>query len=117
VTGAAPVLVATCSAKPASAPKTWVLACADGNFWLSGLKWSDWGTAEAKASGTAHVNDCTPNCAAGHFHTARVTVTLSALRTCDGRRQYAKLEVEYAPGTPAVFKPQPLREAVGCSYP
>jgi hypothetical protein len=63
-------------------PQAIVPACGDGNFQLSGLRWSSWGASGAAASGTAHQNDCTPNCAAGHFHAYPATVTLSALRTC-----------------------------------
>ena len=112
---ATPPVVPLCTAKLASAPKTWTLACADGNFWLSGLAWKDWGAARATARGTAHANDCTPNCAAGHFHTHAAVVTLSGTQMCSGRRQYAKLAVSYPGGRSAVFKP--LTEALGCSYP
>ena len=111
---AAPV-VPLCTTKKAVAPKTWTLACADGNFWLSGLQWKDWGAARTTASGVAHANDCTPNCAAGHFHTHAAVVTLTGTRVCAGRRQYAKLAVSYPGGKSAVFRP--LTESIDCRYP
>ena len=49
-------------------PKSFVLACADGNDYLNGLAWTSWGPQLASATGTEHVNDCIPYCAAGHFH-------------------------------------------------
>jgi hypothetical protein len=108
-------VVGLCNGHQTAAPKTWTLACADGNFWFTGLKWKDWGAPKATATGTAHANDCTPYCAAGHFHTHAAVVTLSGTLRCSGRRQYAKLVVSY-PGTKsAVFKP--LTEALGCKYP
>jgi len=51
-----------------SKPVQLVLACGDGNYYLSGLRWSGWGSATAAATGKAVANDCTPYCAAGHFH-------------------------------------------------
>ena len=61
-------------------PTTIMLACADGNLWIGELRWKGWGTATVTAAGTVHYNDCTPYCAAGHFHTAPGTATLSGLR-------------------------------------
>jgi hypothetical protein len=57
-------------------PASIVVACGDGNFYLTGLKWSQWTATGAAATGTGHENDCSPYCAAGHFHTYRVTVRL-----------------------------------------
>jgi hypothetical protein len=108
-------VVPLCTAKTAVAPKTWTLACADGNYWLTGLRWKDWGSEKATATGVAHANDCTPNCAAGHFHTHAAVVTLTRLHSCSGKREYANLVVSYpAPGSP-VFRR--LAESVGCTYP
>ena len=61
-------------------PASIMLACADANYWIAALKWKGWGTATATAAGKVHYNDCTPYCAAGHFHTVSGTATLSRLR-------------------------------------
>ncbi len=47
-----------------SAPATLVIACADANYSLGGLKWHGWGAPLASATGTARANDCKPYCAA-----------------------------------------------------
>jgi hypothetical protein len=83
-----------------SAPKTLVIACADANYSLGGLKWRHWGTSLASATGTAHANDCKPYCAAGHFHSYRVTVTADRLARCGRAHVYARLTVMYAGARP-----------------
>jgi len=108
-------VVPLCTTHKAVAPKTWTLACGDGNFWLSGVSWQGWGSAKATGTGMAHANDCTPNCAAGHFHTKQVVVTLTGTKTCAGRRQYAKLVIRYPGAKSTVFVPQ--SETLDCKYP
>ena len=54
----------------------YTLACADFNDYLTGLAWKSWGPRLASATGTEHVNDCVPYCAAGHFHSYPVNVVL-----------------------------------------
>lgn len=66
-------------------------ACGDGNFYFATLKWSTWAGTSAHATGTAHQNDCTPYCAAGHFHAYPARVTLSAVKACHGKREFTKL--------------------------
>jgi hypothetical protein len=82
-----------------NAPAMLVIACADANYSLDGLKWRGWGRPLASASGTARANDCKPYCAAGHFHSYRVTVSADRLTRCGSARIYARLTVVYA-GTP-----------------
>ena len=64
-------------------PKELTLACNDGSYYLIKLKWTSWTTRKATGSGLAEVNDCTPNCAAGHFHAYRVSVTLTKPKRCN----------------------------------
>ena len=49
-------------------PKTFILTCADGNALFDKLSWSSWTPGLASATGSLVLNDCTPYCAAGHFH-------------------------------------------------
>jgi hypothetical protein len=79
----------------AVAPKALTLACADANYGLVRMSWQAWGAAATAGMGSASANDCTPYCAAGHFHTYPVTATASSLRTCHGRRQYTLLVLRY----------------------
>jgi hypothetical protein len=67
---------------PQIRPRAIIITCADGNFWADRLEWSSWNAHGAAGSGTGHENDCTPYCAAGHFHTYRVRVTLSRPSSC-----------------------------------
>lgn len=73
-------------------PKSFVLACADGNSAVSKLTWTTWASGLASAQGTLVQNDCTPYCAAGHFHRYPALVVLwgsQALRP--GEHAYTKL--------------------------
>ncbi len=44
-------------------PRSIVLACGDGNFYLTGIAWSRWGMREALGVGVGHQNNCLPDCA------------------------------------------------------
>jgi hypothetical protein len=91
-----------------------VLACGDANLWIAALKWQGWGTATASATGTVHYNDCTPYCAAGHFHTVAGTASLSILKagTCKGAagRFYTRLRV--VPAQRGKSPPAPVGETL-----
>lgn len=76
-------MIATCTDHASARPKSMVLSCADANSELRALKWTDWGDATAYATGTVAWNDCTPDCAAGHWKSQPVTVW--AWRIEDGR--------------------------------
>ncbi|ADB50592.1 hypothetical protein [Conexibacter woesei] len=72
----------TCAGRAAVKPSRFVIACADGNFALTGLRWSRWNATEGVAKGTSVVNTCDPNCAGGRFTRSRVTVRVWRLRAC-----------------------------------
>lgn len=57
-------------------PSSIYLAQADGNWYVSNLKWSRWSIDSAKATGVEHKNDCKPTCSNGHFVTKNVNVLL-----------------------------------------
>jgi hypothetical protein len=59
-------------------PSTVIVTCADANFRVRGISWSSWTGQEATGRGTALVNDCDPNCAAGTFR--RYPIRLRAFR-------------------------------------
>jgi len=73
-------------------PKSFVLACADGNSAFDKLTWSAWGPGLASAKGTLVQNDCTPYCAAGHFHRYPALVVLWGSKAVgSGEHAYTKL--------------------------
>ena len=84
-------------AKPAS----FVIACGDANYSLAKIAWKSWGSASATGTATASANDCTPNCAAGHFHSYPATVTAAKLTKCGLAKYYAELTIDYAGARPA----------------
>jgi hypothetical protein len=84
-----------------SRPKLLTLACGDGNTVLSKLRWSSFGGASAKASGTLEVNTCSPNCAGGKVVRYPVVVTAGSIRKCKaGLRVYNKLTLRFAGRAP-----------------
>lgn len=67
-------------------PARLTLACGDGNFVARSLQWTGWGENFAAATGFGEVNDCTPDCAGGKFHSYRVVLIASGYQRCPGGR-------------------------------
>jgi hypothetical protein len=59
--------VYNCEFKPQIRPSEFVLTCADYGDSLMGLHWVNWGSSEAFATATEHINDCLPDCVDGKF--------------------------------------------------
>ncbi|WP_042377558.1 hypothetical protein [Streptacidiphilus melanogenes] len=96
-------VVLDCAGQAQTQPGTFLVACGDGNNYLSGLHWTDWGSATATATGTDNANDCTPNCAAGAFHQFPATVTLTKPEPWAGHpgsTRYTELDVHYTGARP-----------------
>src|SRR5262245_13276300 len=55
-------------------PTSIILTCADGGLQVKDITWNTWNQQGASGEGTAWANDCTPNCAQGHFHEYPATV-------------------------------------------
>lgn len=99
---------------PSVEPTEIVLACADYNALLEALHWTSWTATSATAVGTFVSNDCTPNCADGHFHHVpgtRVTLTVPS-RGAGGQQVWSEVQENpeppgYATG-PYHGGPQPL---------
>jgi hypothetical protein len=78
----------------------------DGNFYLTGLRWSSWKMTAASAVGKAHENDCVPFCAEGHFHVYSVSVSLSRAELCsNGRVEYTRISYRFLGKRPAETGP------------
>ncbi len=83
------------------APTTVILTCADAGFIAEQLVWSDWGAAQASATGTASVNNCEPSCAEGERESYPVVLSASELRGCDyGRPQYTRVVYSFPANSP-----------------
>ncbi|MEU8033094.1 hypothetical protein [Streptomyces sp. NPDC049099] len=88
-------------------PAEFILACGDGNSRLSGLHWSDWGPDGAKAVGVNWVNDCTPYCAAGTFHSYPVVIRLAGEKQWKKHpsfERYTQISLTYPGARPEGFK-------------
>jgi hypothetical protein len=77
-------------------PRTFIITCADGNTYLSRLAWTSWTSGLASATATLEENDCTPYCAAGHFHSYPALVILwgnAAVKNHPGEHSYTHMTV------------------------
>ncbi|MBV2357397.1 hypothetical protein KUM39_24035 [Streptomyces sp. J2-1] len=98
-----PTVLLDCEWKQDVRPTEFILACGDGNNRFSGLRWQEWGTQRATAVGVNEANDCEPYCAAGTFHSFRVTVRLDQPKvwTKDANVQhFTRMQVTYSDARP-----------------
>jgi hypothetical protein len=62
----------------------------DGSLYVTGITWRDWATGTAAGAGTAHADDCTPNCAQGTYREFPATITLTSPRPWRGDMAYSR---------------------------
>jgi hypothetical protein len=72
--------VLSCIGLPELRPTNYVITCADANASWKMVRWSSWGGKDAVGRGYLYLNDCQPDCAAGHFHSYLSQVVLSEVR-------------------------------------
>jgi hypothetical protein len=100
-------VVLDCSFKPVVAPSSLIVTCADAGIRLENLRWSSWTPKLASGYGTFRENDCTPNCAEGHFHSYPSLEVLWGSATVKGHpadRRYTQLTVIFTGKTrPPVY--------------
>jgi hypothetical protein len=95
VTAGVPVVI-DCNGHAHTSPSRYVLACADGNAYLTGLHWSTWGSSSAFAAGTETFRVCIPSCSAGRLHSFPVLAALWRARPLpghSGERYFTRLTV------------------------
>ena len=81
---------------------------------LTGLHWTSWTSHLASGYGTYFLNDCTPTCAGGHFHTYPALVALwgnAAVKGHPSERKYTRMTPgSHGPGAGGTTTaPGPLR--------
>ena len=100
-------VVLDCNFKPVVAPSAFIIACADAGIGVRDLHWTSWTPTLASGYGTFWENDCTPNCAAGHFHYYPSLEVLWGSATVKGHpadRRYTELTVIFTGKTrPPVY--------------
>ena len=62
----------------------------DGSLYVTGITWRGWGTGTAAGTGTAHADNCTPNCAQGTYRESPATITLTSPRRWRGDMAYSR---------------------------
>ncbi len=83
------------TSKVAVRPHTIEFACADGNEYLAKISWTHWTTKSATGRGILNINDCTPDCASGHFHAYKAVVVLTRVLASGGTRYYTRYSLTW----------------------
>jgi hypothetical protein len=81
--------------------------CGDGSVGLTGLQWTSWTSHLASGYGTYFLNDCTPNCASGQFHTYPALVALwgsAAVKGHPSERKYTQMTLVFTGTRPPVYQ-------------
>ncbi len=105
------VALPDCTGKLQVRPSQVIFACGDGNFFAHGLSWTNWGATTTSSTGTGQFTDCTPNCAQGKAHSARIKVIASGRQSCPGGRP------AYTTVTFAWIGPSPGRAPFAMRFP
>jgi hypothetical protein len=66
-----------------------------GGDWLTNLRWTSWGGAQAVATGTVHMLLCKPDCASGQAYTYPGRLVLSSRCSRVGRTYYTHASYTY----------------------
>ena len=81
--------------------------CGDGAVGLQGLHWTSWTSHLASGYGTYFLNDCTPTCVGGHFHSYPAIVTLwgsAAVQGHPAERKYTRMTLIFTGTRPPVYQ-------------
>lgn len=80
--------------------------CGDGAAGLTRLHWTSWTSHLASGYGTYFLNDCTPTCVAGHFHTYPALVALwgsAAVKGHPSERKYTQMTLIFTGQRPPSY--------------
>jgi len=81
--------------------------CGDGAAGLTGLHWTSWTSHLASGYGTYFLNDCTPTCVGGHFHTYPALVALwgsAAVKGHPSERKYTQMTLIFTGTRPPFYQ-------------
>jgi hypothetical protein len=81
--------------------------CGDGAVGLTGLHWTSWTSHLASGYGTYFLNDCTPTCVGGHFHTYPALVALwgsAAVKGHPSERKYTQMTLVFTGTRPPAYQ-------------
>jgi hypothetical protein len=82
----------------------------DSTAFLFRMTWTTWSGTEAVGTGTYKINDCNPNCAAGHVYPVAAVVTLSQpVKVCSAsgtRWVWSRASFTFPDGLPTALQGQ-----------
>ena len=81
--------------------------CGDGAVGLTGLHWTSWTSHLASGYGTYFLDDCTPTCVGGHFHTYHALVALwgsAAVKGHPSERKYTEMTLIFTGTRPPFYQ-------------
>jgi hypothetical protein len=81
--------------------------CGDGAAGLTSLHWTSWTSHLASGYGTYYLNDCTPTCVGGHFHTYHALVALWGSAAVNGHpseRKYTEMTLIFTGTRPPSYQ-------------
>lgn len=98
-------VVWSCENKAEVKPGSLVLACPDGSDRMLDMHWTNWVPGSATGTGVQSVNDCTPNCATGHFVNYPVDIKLTGSYKAGSNEPYAytKITLTYTGTRPVTY--------------
>ena len=79
-------VVIDCATQHQVKPSSYILACGDGNAYLTKMQWAAWGGQAAFSSGTDTFRVCIPNCATGKLVSFPVLAALWRIQPLPGHR-------------------------------
>ena len=96
-------------------PKTITVFCADAGVVINKIRYKKYNSRTATGTGTATVNLCEPNCAAGNTQNFKVRFKLYRVTQCGDAYQYRRLRVRYVgpkpPGDRVINQTFPCADA------
>ena len=81
--------------------------CGDGAVGLTALHWTSWTSHLASGYGKYFLNDCTPTCAGGHFHTYSALIALwgsAAVKGHPSERKYTEMTLIFTGTRPPYYQ-------------
>jgi len=92
--------VITCDDEAVAEPITFRLLCGNGLYALDQLTWTDWGAAQAHATGVYMEKDCDPNCADGTVISYPIEVEADSTSQQDAATVYGAITLRFPGAKP-----------------
>jgi hypothetical protein len=85
-------------------PADVLLDCLSGNVIVKTPAWRYWtGTSARSGRATLWVNECRPDCAAGHYRKYPASLVLYRVRSIHGRGYYTRMRLQYTHNKPRSY--------------